>query len=129
MKFLVVVRKLAKANSTKEQVSMLVDDIFPVIYGSYKYIQKSLLSLDGVVFNLCYPGYKWHFLKGGPRAPDTGMFPEDTSDIESEKEAPKIPPRLLFKWKEVLEISSDEELENSMIELEQKVSLEFTDSD
>ena len=129
MQFLVAVRKSPKVNLTKEQVDMLVDDIFGVIYGSYKYIQKSLMSLDGVVFNLRYPGHKWYFLKGGPRAPDSGAFPEDTSDTELEEVTKKLPPIAPFKWKEVVEISSDEELEQSMIEIEQKVLLEFTDSD
>ena len=135
---------------------MITTDIFEVIFGSYKYITRQLLTDDGVVFNLRYTGYRWKFLnKGnylvlflsnfysfvilfltlftvniifplfnsGPRAPPSKIFKEDTS--ESEEEEGKLPDIV----SEVIDISSDSELERSMIELEKAASLEFSESE
>ena len=102
---------------------MLTENIFGVIYRSYKYITRNLLTDDGVVFNLRYPGYRWKFLKGGPRAPQSNKFPEDTEDSSEDEMLPDLP------VSDTIEISSDSELERSMVELEAAISLEFSDSD
>ena len=60
-----LVRKPSKAKTITEQVEMMTENIFGLIYGSYKYILKALLKPDGVVYNLRFPGYKWKFLSGG----------------------------------------------------------------
>ena len=98
-----------------------MDDIFGLIYGSYKHITGKLLTEDGVVFNLHFPGYRWKFLEGGPRHPVTNCFKEDTSETDSEDE--KLPDVV----SDVIEISSDSELERNMVELEAAISLEFSE--
>ena len=104
---------------------MVKENIFGIIYGSYKHIIKDLLTENGVVYNLLYPGYKWKFLEGGPSAPPSRVFKEDTSEDEdppcSRMELPDI------VSDEPIEISSDSDLERSMVELEAAVSLEFSD--
>ena len=61
----VSVRKPNKVDSIEDQVKMVTENIFSVIHGSYKFITRRLLTHEGVVFNLHYPGYRWKFLEGG----------------------------------------------------------------
>ena len=62
--FVLTVRKPMKANSIDDQVKLVTDNIFPIIYGCEKYIRKSLL--DGAyVYSLQFPGHKWLFKAGG----------------------------------------------------------------
>ena len=57
----------------------------------------------------------------------SGKFPEDTSSEEDSPQAKKV--CRCSEWLQPIEISSDEELENSMVELEKQISLEMSDTE
>ena len=59
------VRKPKKADTVEQQVAMLTEEIFDIIYGAEKHIKKDLLTLDGLIYSLKYPGHKWRYLSGG----------------------------------------------------------------
>ena len=59
------VRKPHKIDNAVNQMELLTDGIFKKIYSAYKLIHKQLLTLDGTVHNLEFPGHKWSFRKGG----------------------------------------------------------------
>ena len=59
------VRKPCRVDKVANQVKMLTDDLFDAVCKARKHIMDQLICKDGFVFNLQYPGHKWHFLNGG----------------------------------------------------------------
>ena len=66
--------------------------------------------------------YNIFLFNSGPHAPSSNVFKEDTSESDEDGKLPDL-------VSEVVEISSDSELERSVIEMEMAVSLEFSESD
>ena len=59
------VRKPNGVECASGQLQLLTGNIFQVIYGSRRHIQDKLLTSDGYVYNLRFPGYRWKFTEGG----------------------------------------------------------------
>ena len=51
----------------EQQVLMATEDMFKIIKESEKYMKRALLSADGVVHPLKYPGHSWKFRMGGKK--------------------------------------------------------------
>ena len=44
---------------------MVTEDVFKTIIGSEKHKKRNLLTQEGVIHPLRYPGFSWKFIGGG----------------------------------------------------------------
>ena len=63
----IAVRKSKWAKTPQDETDILMDNIWNSIIQSKCYAWNQLHSLDGLVYNLLYPGYKWPFPGSGNR--------------------------------------------------------------